>query len=408
MRVLHLSTYAGGSGAGRAAFSLHSALRGQGVESRMLVARSHVEDPDVSALSGASTLRWRLAQRVDRAIWNLQRSSNTSWRSPALFGVDVKREIDRFDPDVVNLHWVTNGFLAIEEIGRIDRPVVWSLYDMWPFSGTEHYGSVVDRTNFGYRRDNRPPGDSGIDIDRWAWSRKRRRWLQPIHVVAASTWLEQRARSSALMRDWPIVRIPHPVDSKTFHASGSASARSRWGLDPHAPTVVFLASAGLSDHRKGGDVLLEALRRLHRQGSDLQALIVGPGPAREIPGLPPIVWVDAVRDDTALQSIYAAASVVAVPSREDTLPLVALEAQMCGVPVVASDVGGLPDAIDSEFSGELVPVDDVSAFTQALARFLSSRSADATERIRGRAEALWSYEHVASQYGEVFARASSS
>ena len=406
MKVLHLSTYAGGSGAGRAAYSLHAALRHSGVDSRMLVARSTVTDPHVSQVSGSTQTRWRLAQRADRALWRLQRSPNTSWRSPAFFGVDIRREIDRIDPDVINLHWVTNGFLSIEQIGRIDRPIVWSLYDMWPFSGTEHYGSLPERTDSGYRTTNRPAGDTGFDLDRWAWERKRKNWLNPMHVVAASRWLEERAHASALMRQWPIERIPHAIDPGVFCRGDTAEARTRWGLEPHQPTIAFLASAGLSDHRKGGDVLLEALQQLRDQESEAQVVIVGPGTSNQATGLSNIRWIPEVRRNSELQSLYAAASVVAVPSREDTLPLVALEAHMCGVPVVASDIGGLPDAIEAGVSGELVAPGDPAALARALAHFVNDPASVDSQRIRDRAVRLWSYESVAQQYTEVFATAS--
>ena len=407
MRVLHISTYAGSTGAGRAAHNVHRALQRHGFDSRMLVASSSVQEPEIIESTDGSRVRWRLAQRADRALWNLQRSSNTTWRSPAYFGVDLRKEIDRIDPDVINLHWVTNGFMTIEAIGKLDRPVVWSLYDMWPFSGSEHYGSSTTRMRDGYQKANRPAGDSLCDMDRWCWQRKVRSWRTPMEIIAASEWSLTMAQDSALLGTWPITKIPHAIDDRVFTRGDAREARRRWGLEPDVPVVAFIASAGLGDHRKGGDVLLQALDRLHGSGIDFQILIVGPRTADVPAGSAHVTWVPVVETDTDLHRIYSAATVLAVPSREDTMPLVALEAQMCGVPVVASAVGGLADAVDPSVSGALVPAEDPRALADALGRALRDESPGKAQRIRDRAAGLWSYEVVGRKYAQVFARAAS-
>ena len=407
MRVLHISTYAGSTGAGRAAHNVHRALQRHGFDSRMLVASSSVQEPEITELTDGSRMRWRLAQRADRAVWNLQRSSNTTWRSPACFGVDLRKEIDRIDPDVINLHWVTNGFMTIEAIGKLDRPVVWSLYDMWPFSGSEHYGSSTTRMRDGYQRVNRPVGDSLLDIDRWCWQRKVRSWRAPREIIAASTWSLDMARASALLGEWPMTQIPHAVDERVFTLGDARKARRRWGLEPDMPVIAFIASAGLGDHRKGGDVLLQALDRLQASAIDFQILIVGPRTANVPAGSAHTMWVPVIENDTDLQDIYSAATVLAVPSRQDTMPLVALEAQMCGVPVVASDVGGLADAVDPGVSGALVPAEDPEALADALGQALQEDSPNKAQGIRDRAAGLWSYEVVGSKYAQVLARAAS-
>ena len=407
MRVLHISTYAGSTGAGRAALNVHAALQRQGLDSRMLVASASVRDPEIIELTDGSRTRWRLSQRADRALWNLQRSSNTTWRSPAYFGVDLRKEIDRIDPDVINLHWVTNGFMTIKAIGKLDRPVVWSLYDMWPFSGSEHYGSSSPRVRYGYRRSNRPTGDGLLDLDRWCWQRKVRSWRTPMEIIAASTWSLNLAQDSALLGTWPMSQVPHAIDERVFTPGDAQAARRRWGLEPDVPVVAFIASAGLGDHRKGGDVLLQALDRLQGSGVDFQILIVGPRTANVPEGSAHVTWVPVVETDTDLQSIYSAATVLAVPSREDTMPLVALEAQMCGVPVVASDVGGLADAVDPGVAGALVPAEDPRALADALGRALQDEPPGQAQHIRDRAAGLWSYEVVGRKYAQVLARAAS-
>ena len=88
-------------------------------------------------IARADDLRFKLAKEADRRLWGLQKSKTLTWRSPARFGSITAKEINHSGADIVHLHWVTDGFLTIESIGQIKKPIVWSLCDAWAFSGAE-------------------------------------------------------------------------------------------------------------------------------------------------------------------------------------------------------------------------------------------------------------------------------
>ena len=390
-RILHLSTYTNGGGAARAAMGVNAALQKIGVDSKVISARGS---------------RFALAKAADRALWRLQHSPRRTWRSPALFGSLSAADINSSSADVVNLHWVTDGFLSIEEIGKITKPLVMSMYDMWPFCGTEHYGVDTPdaRWRTGYRRDNRPSDESGMDIDLHTWKRKAQRW-SGIHMVPASTWLERATRESALCCTWPVTRIPHPVDETVFHARDKSTARLRIGIDPERPTIGFLASAGIGDLRKGFDLLMDAMGGVRREFPQVQIMVVGPESA---PGATPahasVHFVGSVDSDADLSAAYEACDVLAVPSREDNMPLTAMEAQISGRPVVGYSIGGLPDIVDHQITGYLAsPWDcnDLATGLQlALGDSLSRGSWGANAREHG--IRTWSYAHVANRYLELY------
>lgn len=397
LSVLHLSTTgAAGGGAGRAAEALHRAMVQEGIASHMIT---------------AAGTKFRLASWADRQVWKLQRSPVKTWRSPALFGSLSAKEINAHPADVVNLHWITNGFLTIEEIGRIEKPIVWSLYDMWAFCGTEHYGvdEPTARWRTGYTKANRPESERGVDIDRHAWQRKQRHW-QASSVVAASTWLTDRARDSALMGAWPITTIPHVIDTGAFTVEDREVARDRLKLHlPSAvPVILFLSSAGISDARKGFDLLEQSLPPVKDQFPEARLLVVGPkDESRSQAGGLPIVWFGTATSNKQLRDLYCAADVVAVPSREDNMPLTAMEAQACGRPVVAFRIGGLPDIVNHGKTGYLAEAYDVMGFTRGLLTVLVAADAshDWRAESRKRAEMSWSRSVVVGNYLNVFERA---
>lgn len=376
-----------------------------GIDSAMRVARRALDDPAIRAGSG---LRFRVANRLDRAVWRLQRSANDTWRSPAVFGSLSADEINRSAADVVNLHWVTAGFLSIAQIGRITKPVVWSLYDQWPFSGTEHYGpdSPQARWRSGYTRDNRPRGEHGIDIDRHAWERKRKHWRAGSQIVAASGQTTDAARQSALMGSWPISTIPHVVDCEAFSPMPMDQARAALGLPQRTPLILFLSSGGIGDARKGWDLLARSLPRVRQEVPDVEVVVVGPATREAHCGVA-VHWRGLIAGDEALRLHYSAADVTAVPSREDNMPLTAMEAHSCGRAVTAFAVGGLTDIVEHQVTGHLAPTGDTEDLARGLVSALRDSRHDHAWGVAARARALrtWSREAVVPRYLEVYERA---
>ncbi len=260
------------------------------------------------------------------------------------------------------------------------------------------------RWRTGYTRNNRPNEESGWDIDRWAWERKRSQWA-PMHMIPASKWLEDSVRASALMGTWPVTRVSHVVDTATFAPMEQKEARRQCGLPASGPLLLFLASAGIADQRKGFDLLEEALGRVRHRHRELRVVVAGPPmPDYTSSSGVPILWRGNVEGDEALRALYCSADLLAVPSREDNMPLTAMEAQSCGVPVVGFDIGGLPDIVMSEKTGLLVPASGTKELGTAISHLLSEQSlriqmASEAER---HAKHTWSPKVVAQRYLEVY------
>ena len=408
--VLHLSTYDANGGAGRAAYALHSAMLAAGVDSTMRVARMDKSATNTAPkVTEGSDLRFRVANRLDRQLWRLQRSNNDTWRSPARFDSLSADEINQTNADVVNLHWVTAGFLSIKEIGRITKPIIWSIYDMWPFSGTEHYGvNTPDaRWRTGYTKTNRPKDERGVDIDLRAWEQKKELWHLS-QVVTASTWMHDAVQASALMHEWPVSTISHVIDCEMFQPTNMIAARNALGLPTDVPLILFLAGGGIHDPRKGWDLLEQALGKIRTAIPTCEVVIVGPiDEAYRSPSGTPSHWRGNVSSNEILALSYNAANVTVVPSREDNMPLTAMEAQSCGKPVVAFAIGGLNDIVDHNSTGHLAAANTSDDLAQGIINAINDSRHDNTWGRRARARALetWSPAPVVNQYLDVYARA---
>jgi len=388
--VLHLSTYTSG-GAGRAAYRLHNAMRQLGVD---------------STFRSASGGRFRLTRQLERRVPQLQRSPWRTWRSVGRFSCERAQRINESSADVVNLHWVTDGFLSVEEIAAIKKPVVWTMHDMWTFTGTEHYAPESPeptRWQQGYTSTNRFPRESGPDLDRWTWQRKRDEWTQPLNLVPVSKWLADATHASTF-GSWPITVIPNVMDTTTFAPGSRQEARRALNL-PDSPLIAFTSSAGISDERKGWRLLEQAIPHVKERFPDVTVMVIGQGdPQQQAKVTENVLWMGQVNDDSQMAQLLQAADVIAVPSTADNLPMTACEAQCSGRAVVAFRVGGLPDTVEHLASGYLAQAFDIPEYADGLSMAIEdSRGQNHWGTgARERAEALWSPSVVVEQYLELY------
>lgn len=379
MKILHVNAFDAG-GAARAALRLHAALRGHGVESLFLTLKPGSGEAGlVSPLGKGQQLVAFAKRHAAMRIAELQRTpTNPIIHSLGLFPSGLGRWINASDADIVNLHWVGAETLSIREIARIEKPIIWTMHDMWPFMGAEHYDDLyhLGRWKAPYARANRPANASGPDIDALVWARKARAWAnKTFHLVAPSHWLGDCAAASALMGHQPRTVIANPIDTDAFAPIDRTQARRMLGLPDDRKLVLFGALGATSDRRKGYDLLVAALQALERDHgrADVHVLVFGGQTGGEISGVGlKSHFLGTYHDDLSLRVVYSAADVFVAPSRQDNLPNTVIEAAVCGTPTAAFDIGGMPDIIDHGVTGMLAPAFDTDALAAGIACLLDT------------------------------------
>ncbi|MGI4757119.1 MAG: glycosyltransferase [Janthinobacterium lividum] len=163
--------------------------------------------------------------------------------------------------------------------------------------------------------------------------------------------------------------ILNGCDTAVFHPRDQAAARAALGVPTDAKVILY---AGRLDVRKGLRELVEAVAGLRTRQGNLRCYLLGDGPDKSVlqqaitrHGLQEtVVFVPAGQTETVAQWM-AAADVFTLPSYNEGCPNVVIEALASGRPVVATDVGGIPELMDAE-SGYLVPARDAAALERAL------------------------------------------
>jgi glycosyltransferase involved in cell wall biosynthesis len=199
------------------------------------------------------------------------------------------------------------------------------------------------------------------------------------------------------------------IDTAAYSVLPSrASARAHFGLS--APLVV--GALGRMTPIKNQRVLVDAVAQLVREGVPVQLLLVGDGECRTAleRQVAALGLEDSVRFhhwQPDLRVVYAALDLLVIPSKNEGMPIAALEAMASGVGVVASAVGGLVDLVQDRVTGWLVPPDDVAALSLAIDGALRDTATrariaqDARAFVRQHHDLKATCERVAALYDEL-------
>lgn len=408
LRVLQLNHHDINGGAARAAYRIHHALRVHGVDSRMLVNSATAGDWTVdSTKSKGDKALTKVFGPLAGLLTNTLKTGNPIVHSPSIVPSHWSDRLNVSDADVIHLHWVNGEMMSIADIGNIKKPVIWTLHDMWPFCGAEHYTEDY-RWREGYTANNRPSHEAGFDLNRWTLARKLKRWKRPMHIVTPSHWLADCAKQSVLMRDWPITVIPNTIDTDVWQPINKTLARQLLRLPPDVPLLLFGAMLGAQDPRKGFDLLQAALNHLRGQMPGLELVVFGElTPKSPVDMGFPVHYTGHLHDDLSLRLLYSAADVMVIPSRQDNLPNTGVEAHACGTPVVAFDACGLPDIVQHQQTGYLAKAFDPVDLANGLSWVLtdSARHVLLSQAARARTVRLWSCDTVAEQYMHCYQQA---
>lgn len=411
MKILTVSEADQLGGAGIAAYRSHRALLDAGSAAQMLVWRKSSADPSVQRLAPRLSLRQRMQRRIaihgqSLQLKRLPRQADSAYWSLNQFNYPIAQVINQFAADIVHLHWIGANYLPIQQFARMQAPIVWTLHDMWAFTGGCHYAGDCRRYRQGCGQCPQLLAPASRDPSARINARKRRAWADlPMTIVCPSRWLADCARQSAVLRDKRIEVIANPIDTRAFKPLDQAAARAAFNLPLDKKLVLFGAADGTADPRKGFVYLSEALHALPADAG-IELVIFGAEKAdgvaanqaasQEAKGLNlPVHRIGALRDSVSLNLLYAACDVFVLPALQDNLPNTLLEALACGRPCVAFASGGIGDLLRHRENGYLAQVADAEDLRRGIAWTLAQ--AWRPEELHQQVKARFAAERVSQQ-----------
>ena len=406
MKVIHLAHSNKMGGAANFTSRLIDSLSSVGIENELIASSVKVETNKVHVISpdGSKTLnflRAKSCQTLDRKLRLLEKTDQYTYKSPNLIGALRARDLNNLNTDLYNLHWINGGLISVRQIGKIKKPIVWTMIDMWPFLGSEHYLFESDPHRFidGFNKNNRNPDDIGIDLCRIVWNLKRK-YFKNINLISQSNWLSHKASSSLLFNNQKIEVIPPPIDSNKFFPTIKKIARTRFEIDEHKFVIGYLG--GLSG-RKGWKLVSElcADPNLNQNWK----FLLGGAPVEKYIEFKEVtrtaILAGKLEKPADLNLFYSSIDVLIVPSTAEAYGLVAQEAQACGVPVITFSDTGTADVIQENVTGFIVKERSAKGLLDSLVK-LDSLHTEQRNSIsinsRNRAINEWSYKVIGDKY----------
>ena len=241
------------------------------------------------------------------------------------------------------------------------------------------------------------------------WRRFKERWIDRRVAQSAAGLVTVSAACLATLRERPLLFGPERRfihnGVEPLEAVRGPSLRAELGLPESARLVLMLA---VYEARKGHAFLFEAMRAVVANDDQAYLLVCGDGSESEMTRVRQLLADSPCRDRIILQghrrdvgNLLAQVDVLAIPSQaQESFGYTAVEAMSCGLPVVTTDVGGLPEVVDHSRTGLVVARDDATGFGRALSGLLSdpARRRALGEAGRVCARESFSVGRMAAQY----------
>ena len=377
LKIVHLNTYDGNGGAGRACMRLNRALLTKGVDSKIIVHYKFGNNPKIKTFNSNFIQKAYTAATIigERILAKRYLKPGRTPFSFAWFGRSVIHHPDVKNADLIHLHWVNHSFLNpshLAEIAKLNKPVVWTFHDSNAFTGGCHVRYTCDHFQ-------RQCGDCPLlknalpnDISHGIWKQKNKAYqVLNFNIIAPSLWMQGSVKASSLMIGKDTKHIPNTLETDIFKPINKKQAREQLGL----PVDKFIFLSGFmpsrKDLHKGTSYLLDSLALLKERAGikaeQVELVIFGNRNIEDMPDFPfKTSFLGTINDDEKLAACYAAADAFLIPSLEDNLPYTVMESLACGTPIIAFTTGGIPDMVQQEYNGYLAKYRSAESFADGM------------------------------------------
>lgn len=352
LKVLHLVAGELNGGAARGAYWLHSGLRKLGINSKVLTnSKDTLGDKSVVSINQTKIQKLKsfVFSQLDGIVSVPYRHRKRIIFSSGLFGVNFTRTKEYLEADIIHLHWINSGFVNIKDLKKIDKPIVWTIRDMWPMTGGCHYSMECNQYKTGCGNCVQLGSHSRYDLSRFILNRKKKYLPKDMKIVGISHWLSSKAKESELFHKFDVRTIPNNIDTTEFFPIEKDIAKKIVGIDT-SKKIILCGSTNLSDFYKGFSKFIEAVDSIDKGkyflcffGKLDKEMIDGLGFEYKSFGY--------LNDNISLRLAYSCADVFVAPSLMDAFGKTLAESMACGTPVVCFDATGPKDIVDHKLNG---------------------------------------------------------
>lgn len=307
------------------------------------------------------------------------------------------RKFKEINPDIIHLHnihgYYINYPILFEYLKEVQKPVVWTLHDIWSFTGHCSYFEL-DCHNCKLKH-SYPKSYTDFSHRNYYLKKKVFNGLDNMILVPVSEWLDGLLKQSFL-KDYKTKVIHNGIDIGVFNLKDDSSEiKQKYGITDRK---VIIGVASPFTPKKGFDDFIKLRQMLPEE---YQIILVGLTEG-QIYGLPyGITGIAKTQNIQELSSLYSSADVFVNLTYADNFPTTNLEALACGTPVVTYRTGGSPEAVD-DYTGIVIGKGDLSVAKDAVVSICEKGKAFYSEKCRSRAEKHFNKNNSFQKYIDLY------
>lgn len=258
----------------------------------------------------------------------------------SFFGRDITKLEEYKTADIIHIHWLNQGFIKLSSISKIKKPVVWTLRDMWAFTGGSHYTMDFEK----YEKSK---------LSTIIKNFKKKSYKKSFYFIAISDWLKNKALQSDVLREFNVDRIYNNIDLKKFNNINKKQGKDFLNINTDKKIILYGANNPQSK-RKGWDIFVESLKKLDK--SKYYLLIFGNFWSHKT--LDKIGFeyksLGFIDDTKILNSVYSCADLFVASSIQDGWPKTFAEAMYCKTPVICFSNTSIAEIVNHKINGYVV------------------------------------------------------
>ena len=353
MKILHINfSEKGGPGIG--AERLSQGLRSKKINSELFYFSKFTKSKRTPYLQKIkSKIIWKIQILIKKIllkfIFNVGHKETMSFN--LLSSLNLNKILEIKKPDIVHLHWIGNEMLSMKTISQIKKPLIWTMHDMWPFCGAEHFTNNNNFAN-GYKAQNKNLIRKKFNVNRFIWNLKYK-FLKNKNIVilCPSEWIRKRAKKSIIFQKKKIFTFPNIINSNDWKILPKPYLKKKYLNNTKKKVLLFSATSSVN-HRKGFNFLFDAIENYLDQ--DFYYLLVA--------GVKPNLFdslniekkfLGEISSISEMNMIYNMTDIYILPSLIESFGQVFIEAGACGVPSVAFQNTAAEDVILHKSTGYL-------------------------------------------------------
>tara|TARA_Y100001935_G_C17273766_1_gene493471 strand:- start:8 stop:1216 length:1209 start_codon:yes stop_codon:yes gene_type:complete len=347
IKVLHVVGGSSKNGAFKGAYILHKALLDLNIDSKVI---NDLEDKNTNQnlekgiiyayKSFFDELSFKVKIFIEKTIKTFFLPSPRETFTLSFFGLDVTKLEEYKNADIIHFHWLNQGFISLKSLSKINKPAVWTMRDMWVFTGGSHYSMDFERYENSY-------------LSNFVKKFKKKVFKDNFQFIAVSNWIKDKAKNSIVLKNREVIKIDNNIEIKDFRVIDKAEARNFLGILTEKKVILYGAQNPQSK-RKGWDVFVETLKILDK--SNYYLLIFGNFWSQKILDDIGLEYKNLgyIDDQNKLNNIYSSSDIFVGSSLQDAWPKTFAEAMLCGTPVVCFNNTSISEVVDHKKNGYVV------------------------------------------------------